>query len=125
VIANIGFKTELGQSAEEVARLLTPALCIVQDADRLDAIGAIGIARCFTFGGAKHRPLWEPEIAPTLGITKVQYQDVQRNSSTLNHFDEKLFLLVRFPCFKSYNFLRLSSHDLSYSRARYMYGRNT
>ena len=64
---------------------------VVQDADRLDAIGAIGIARTFAYGGAKGRPIHDPEEAPRENADFDTYS--KSNSSTLNHFHEKLFLL--------------------------------
>jgi len=86
IIENISFK---GGNAEKTFSSLE--LNIVQDADRLDAIGAIGIARTFNYGGFKNRPLYNPNIAPKLRMSKEEYKNSQ--APTLNHFYEKLLLL--------------------------------
>ncbi|MFW6389462.1 MAG: HD domain-containing protein [Marinilabiliaceae bacterium] len=69
----------------------SPELAIVRDADRLDAMGAIGIARTFNFGGFKNREIYNPGIPPKPDMTKEEYK--QSTSPTINHFYEKLLLL--------------------------------
>lgn len=86
IIENISFK---GGNFEK--KFTSKELEIVQDADRLDALGAIGIARTFNYGGFKNRPLYNPDIAPNLSMTKEEYKNSE--SPTLNHFYEKLLLL--------------------------------
>ena len=86
IIENISFK---GGNTEKLFSSIE--LNIVQDADRLDAIGAIGIARTFSYGGFKNRPLYNPNIAPNLHMSKEEYKSSE--APTLNHFYEKLLLL--------------------------------
>ncbi|WP_309640070.1 HD domain-containing protein [Flavobacterium sp.] len=86
IIENISFK---GGNFEK--KFHSKELEIVQDADRLDAIGAIGIARTFNYGGFKNRPLYNPDIAPNLHMSKEEYKS--NEAPTLNHFYEKLLLL--------------------------------
>ena len=86
IIENISFK---GGNFEK--KFNSKELEIVQDADRLDAIGAIGVARAFNYGGFKNRVLYNPEIQPNLNMSKEEYK--KNDSPTLNHFYEKLLLL--------------------------------
>ena len=87
IIENISFK----RSLEKTNLFSSPELAVVQDADRLDAIGAIGIARCFNYGGFKNRILYDPEIEPNLNMSKEEYKS--SSSPSINHFYEKLLSL--------------------------------
>lgn len=86
IIRNMSFKNSLGQ-----IKFHSKEMDVVQDADRLDAIGAIGIARAFNYGGYKNRPLYDPGIRPNMGMSKEEYK--KGLSPTINHFYEKLLLL--------------------------------
>jgi hypothetical protein len=67
---------------------------VVRDADRLDAMGAVGIARCLTFGGFKKRPLWNPGLDPLDGVGSVSRETyLAQKASTIQHFYDKLLLL--------------------------------
>ena len=86
IINNISFK------GGKVARTFSSIeLDVVQDADRLDALGAIGIARTFNYGGFKNRAIYNPSIAPDLNMTKEEYK--KSTAPSINHFYEKLLLL--------------------------------
>jgi uncharacterized protein len=87
IIENMSFKN----SFEDTKKFTSIELQVVQDADRLDAIGAIGIARCFNYGGFKNRALYNPEIIPNLNMSKEEYKSSE--APTINHFYEKLLLL--------------------------------
>ena len=86
IIENISFK-----GGRQKRNFSSKELDVVQDADRLDAIGAIGIARCFNYGGFKNRSLYDPAIPPNLAMTKEEYKN--STAPTINHFYEKLLLL--------------------------------
>jgi uncharacterized protein len=86
IIRNMSFRSGLG-----TLNFHSKELEIVQDADRLDAIGAIGIARTFTYGGFKNREIYNPEIPPALNMTKEEYKN--NAAPSINHFYEKLLLL--------------------------------
>jgi uncharacterized protein len=86
IIANISFK---GAAVEQPPLSLEGK--VVQDADRLDAMGAIGIARAFAYGGAKGRAIYDPAVRPTEHRSAASY--LKSGSHTINHFYEKLLLL--------------------------------
>lgn len=87
ILEGMSFSKELsGIQAEK-----TLEFQVVQDADRLDALGAIGIARCFAYGGSRNQLLYDPAIPPRLKMDNKAYRE--EKSSSLNHFPEKLFLL--------------------------------
>lgn len=86
IIQNISFKNSF-----EKQSFSSPEFKVVQDADRIDAIGAIGIARAFNYGGFKNREMYNPGIKPELKMTKEQYKN--STAPTINHFYEKLLLL--------------------------------
>lgn len=86
IVANLSFK-----GAKVKNRINTLEGGIVQDADRLDAIGAIGVARAFAYGGAKGREIYNPDVKPVLHASAAAYSEGA--GPTLNHFHEKLLLL--------------------------------
>ncbi len=86
IIEHISFK-----GGNYIPSFYSKELAIVQDADRLDALGAIGIARTFNYGGFKNRPIYNPNVKPNLNRTKEEYKN--SNAPTINHFYEKLLLL--------------------------------
>lgn len=87
IIENISYN----KSLEKGEKFTSLELDVVQDADRLDAIGAIGIARCFNYGGFKNRKIFDPSIKPNMNMSKAEYK--ASTAPTVNHFYEKLLLL--------------------------------
>lgn len=86
IVKHISFK-----GGNEAQKFRSLELDIVQDADRLDAIGAIGIARTFNYGGHKGRAIYDPNIQPNLNMSKEEYK--ASTAPTINHFYEKLLLI--------------------------------
>lgn len=110
IIKHISYKNSLEDNDNSFH---SPELAVIQDADRLDAIGAIGIARCFNYGGFKNREIYNPEIAPNLTMSKEEYK--KSTAPTINHFYEKLLLLKNTMNTKT-------GHKLAENRHRYMEG---
>ncbi|RLD61815.1 MAG: phosphohydrolase [Bacteroidetes bacterium] len=104
IIANISFK-----GGKQAQQFKSPELDVIQDADRLDAIGAIGIARTFNYGGYKNRQLYNPDIKPNLNMTKEEYKN--SNAPTLNHFYEKLLLLKNLMNTKTGKKIAIHRHE--------------
>ncbi len=100
-LKNIGVLPEIFQHVEKIIRhmsfrsdqkgFFSPELAVVRDADRLDALGAIGISRAFNFGGFVNSPIHNPYQPPNLSMSKEEYK--KRKGTTINHFYEKLLLL--------------------------------
>jgi uncharacterized protein len=90
IILHISFKGE-----KHIHEFDSPELDVIQDADRLDAMGAIGIARLFNYGGSKNRMLYDPNNKAKLNMSKKEYSNESINckSTSVNHFYEKLLLL--------------------------------
>lgn len=86
IIRNMSFKSSLSGVS-----FRSKEMKVVQDADRLDAMGAIGIARAFSFGGFKAREFYDPAVEPNLHLSKEEYK--KSAAPTINHFYEKLLLL--------------------------------
>ena len=115
IIRNMSFKSSLGE-----IKFTSPEMLVVQDADRLDAIGAIGIARAFTFGGFKNRVLYDPKIEPQLNQSKEAYKNT--NAPTINHFYEKLLLLKDKMNTKTGKKLALERHNFMEGYLKQFYG---
>ena len=108
IIRNLSYKASLGKITFK-----SKELDIVQDADRLDAIGAIGIARAFTYGGYKNRVLYDPEILSNLNMSKEEYKNT--TAPTINHFYEKLLLLKDLMKTKTGKLMAQERHDFMLS----------
>jgi uncharacterized protein len=86
IMDGVSFHSEL-KGAQDIF----PELAIVQDADRLDAIGAIGISRCMVYSGKKNRPIYDPQLPPIEINSKEDYSKSNAGATSINHFYEKLF----------------------------------
>jgi uncharacterized protein len=84
-------RVSFGKELDGDARPKSPELMAVQDADRLDAIGALGIARAFAYGGSKGQPMHDPDLPPRRDLDHGSYRTGK--STSVNHFHEKLLTL--------------------------------
>jgi uncharacterized protein len=115
IIESMSFKN----SFETEKKFTSLEMSVVQDADRLDAIGAIGIARCFNYGGFKNRALYNPEVLPNLKMTKKEYKN--SDAPTINHFYEKLLLLKDKMNTKTGRRIAISRHNYMESFLKQFY----
>ncbi|RZK40857.1 MAG: HD domain-containing protein [Pedobacter sp.] len=115
IIQNMSFKNSFDSGG-----FTSKEMEIVQDADRLDAIGAIGIARAFTYGGYKNRVLYDPDISPVQNHTKESYKNT--TAPTINHFYEKLLLLKDMMNTEAGKALALERHRFMLSYLDQFYG---
>ena len=92
IIKNLSFSNMLGNNSLNLSK----EFCAVSDADKIDALGAIGIARAFACGSKFGEPIYDPEIKSIENISSEEYKNKHRKSSTLNHFDEKLLKLDQY-----------------------------
>ncbi len=106
IVRHISFKNTLSKAKNKFS---SKELEVVRDADRLDAIGAIGIARAFHYGGYKNRVIYDPDIPPNPKLTKAAY--VKAEGPSLNHFYEKLLLLKDMMHTKTGKKLAQERHD--------------
>lgn len=114
IIQNMSFKNSFDSNT-----YTSKEMEIVQDADRLDAIGAIGIARAFTYGGFKNRVLYDPSIKPIESHTKESYKNT--SAPTINHFYEKLLLLKDMMNTPSGKAMALTRHQFMLSYLEQFY----
>lgn len=114
IIQNMSFKNSFDSNT-----YTSKEMEIVQDADRLDAIGAIGIARAFTYGGFKNRVLYDPSIKPIESHTKESYKNT--SAPTINHFYEKLLLLKDMMNTTSGKAMALTRHQFMLSYLEQFY----
>ncbi len=91
ITSHVSYMKSLSKEKYLPSNLKTVEFMAVNDADRLDAMGAIGIARAFTYGGYYHRPIYDPNIPPNIGISREEYKTT--NAPSINHFYEKLLKL--------------------------------
>ena len=115
IIESMSFKN----SFETEKKFTSLEMSVVQDADRLDAIGAIGIARCFNYGGFKNRALYNPEVLPNLKMTEKEYKN--SDAPTINHFYEKLLLLKDKMNTKTGRRIAISRHNYMESFLKQFY----
>lgn len=115
IIENISFK-----GGNFIQNFRSIELECLQDADRLDAIGAVGIARCFSYGGYKKRALYNPDIAPNLNMSKEEYK--KSTAPSVNHFYEKLLLLKDKMNTESGKKIALKRHEFMESFLTQFYG---